>query len=47
VLEVVCRDTGELLALINDVIRATAGWRATEDVPYLHLQNQTFSWGMG
>ena len=46
-LEVVCRDTGELLALINDVIRATAGGRATEDVPYLHLQNQTYSWGMG
>jgi Lrp/AsnC family transcriptional regulator, regulator for asnA, asnC and gidA len=47
VVEVVCRDHEELLHLINDVIRAIPGVRATETFPYLHLEKQTYSWGTG
>jgi Lrp/AsnC family transcriptional regulator for asnA, asnC and gidA len=36
-LEVVCRDNEELLALINDVIPAIPGVRTTETFTYLHL----------
>ena len=37
-LEVKCRDNDELPALINDVIRAIPGVRATETFTYLHLE---------
>jgi Lrp/AsnC family transcriptional regulator, regulator for asnA, asnC and gidA len=47
VVEVVCRDHEELLHLINDVIRAVPGVRATETFTYLHLEKQTYSWGTG
>jgi Lrp/AsnC family transcriptional regulator for asnA, asnC and gidA len=47
VVEVVCRDHQELLQLINDVIRAIPGVRATETFTYLHLEKQTYSWGTG
>jgi Lrp/AsnC family transcriptional regulator for asnA, asnC and gidA len=47
VVEVVCRDHGELLNLINDVVRAIPGVRATETFTYLHLEKQTYSWGTG
>jgi Lrp/AsnC family transcriptional regulator, regulator for asnA, asnC and gidA len=47
VVEVVCRDHQELLHLINDVIRAIPGVRATETFTYLHLEKQTYSWGTG
>jgi Lrp/AsnC family transcriptional regulator, regulator for asnA, asnC and gidA len=47
VVEVVCRDHQELLHLINDVIRALPGVRATETFTYLHLEKQTYSWGTG
>ena len=47
VVEVVCRDHEELLYLINDVIRAIPGVRATETFTYLHLEKQTYSWGTG
>jgi Lrp/AsnC family transcriptional regulator for asnA, asnC and gidA len=47
VVEVVCRDHKELLHIINDVIRATPGVRATETFTYLHLEKQTYSWGTG
>ena len=47
VLEVVCRDHEELLHIINDVIRAIPGVRATETFTYLHLEKQTYSWGTG
>ncbi|MGH9214800.1 MAG: Lrp/AsnC family transcriptional regulator [Acidimicrobiales bacterium] len=47
VLEVVCRDHEELLQIINDVIRAIPGVRATETFTYLHLEKQTYSWGTG
>ena len=45
--EVVCRDNEELLAVVNDVIRATPGVRSTETFTYLHLEKQTYSWGTG
>jgi Lrp/AsnC family transcriptional regulator, regulator for asnA, asnC and gidA len=44
-IEVVCRDHEELLAIINDVIRTIPGVRATETFTYLHLEKQTYSWG--
>jgi len=47
VVEVVCRDHEELLHIINDVIRAIPGVRATETFTYLHLEKQTYSWGTG
>ena len=47
VVEVVCRDHQELLHLINEVIRAIPGVRATETFTYLHLEKQTYSWGTG
>ena len=47
VVEVVCRDHKELLHIINDVIRAVPGVRATETFTYLHLEKQTYSWGTG
>ena len=47
VVEVVCRDHEELLHIINDVIRAVPGVRATETFTYLHLEKQTYSWGTG
>ena len=47
VVEVVCRDHQELLHLINDVVRAIPGVRATETFTYLHLEKQTYSWGTG
>lgn len=43
--EVVCRDNEQLLALVNDVIRAIPGVRRTETSTYLHLEKQTYSWG--
>ncbi|MGH9194009.1 MAG: Lrp/AsnC family transcriptional regulator [Acidimicrobiales bacterium] len=47
VVEVVCHDHEELLHIINDVIRAIPGVRATETFTYLHLEKQTYSWGTG
>ena len=43
--EVVCEGTEELLALLNDVIRAMPGVVAADAFTYLHLQKQTYSWG--
>ncbi len=45
--EVVCRDNEQLLALVNDVVRAISGVRTTETFTYLHLEKQTYSWGTG
>jgi Lrp/AsnC family transcriptional regulator, regulator for asnA, asnC and gidA len=45
--EVVCRDNEQLLALVNDVIRALPGVRSAEVFSYLHLEKQTYSWGTG
>lgn len=44
-LEVVCTGNEELLHIINEVIRTTAGVRNTEVFTYLHLEKQTYSWG--
>ncbi|WP_426572675.1 Lrp/AsnC family transcriptional regulator [Aquihabitans sp. McL0605] len=44
-LEVVCEDTDHLLALVNDVIRATPGVRSAEVFTYLDLVKQTYTWG--
>ncbi len=44
-LEVVCEDNDHLLALVNDVIRATPGVRSAEVFTYLDLIKQTYSWG--
>jgi len=45
--EVVCRDNEQLLGIVNDVVRAIAGVKATETFTYLHLEKQTYSWGTG
>jgi Lrp/AsnC family transcriptional regulator, regulator for asnA, asnC and gidA len=45
--EVVCRDNEQLLAVVNDVIRTLPGVRTTETFTYLHLEKQTYSWGTG
>jgi Lrp/AsnC family transcriptional regulator for asnA, asnC and gidA len=45
--EVVCRDNEQLLALVNDVIRALPAVRSAEVFSYLHLEKQTYSWGTG
>ncbi|MGH9262903.1 MAG: Lrp/AsnC family transcriptional regulator [Acidimicrobiales bacterium] len=45
--EVVCRDNEQLLALVNDGVRAIPGVRTTETFTYLHLEKQTYSWGTG
>ncbi len=43
--EVVAEDDEQLLALLNDVIRAIPGVRSTETFVYLRLAKQTYSWG--
>jgi Lrp/AsnC family transcriptional regulator for asnA, asnC and gidA len=43
--EVVCTDDDELLALVNDKIRAVPGVRETESFIYLKLNKQTYTWG--
>ena len=45
--EVVCRDNEELLAVVNDVIRSLPSVRSTETFTYLYLEKQTYSWGTG
>ena len=44
-LEVVCEDNDHLFALVNDVIRATAGVRSAEVFTYLDLVKQSYTWG--
>jgi Lrp/AsnC family transcriptional regulator for asnA, asnC and gidA len=44
--EVVCADTHELLALVNDRIRSVDGVVSTEVFTYLSLVKQTYSWGV-
>ena len=39
--EVVCRDNEQLLAVVNDVMRSLPGVRTTETFTYLHLEKQT------
>lgn len=43
--EVVCEDDDDLLALLNDKVRAIPGVRSTETFTYLSLYKQTYAWG--
>jgi Lrp/AsnC family transcriptional regulator for asnA, asnC and gidA len=44
VLEVVCADEAELLAVINDRIRSIEGVRETETFMHLHTEKNVFAW---
>ena len=44
--ETVCEGTDELLALLNDHIRTLPGVRSADAFPYLHLEKQTYAWGV-
>jgi Lrp/AsnC family transcriptional regulator for asnA, asnC and gidA len=43
--EVVCEGAEELLALVNDEVRAIPGVSHAETFTYLHLAKQSYSWG--
>jgi len=43
--EVVCNDDDQLLALLNGTIRSVPGVRDTETFVYLRLVKQTYTWG--
>jgi Lrp/AsnC family transcriptional regulator, regulator for asnA, asnC and gidA len=45
IVEVVCTDEAELLAVINDQIRAIDGVRETETFMHLHTEKNVFAWG--
>jgi Lrp/AsnC family transcriptional regulator for asnA, asnC and gidA len=44
-IEVVVKDDAELLALLNDKIRAIAGVRDTQTFMYLRIHKETYAWG--
>lgn len=43
--EVICENDGDLLTLINDVIRPIDGVLSTEAFTYAKLQKQLYNWG--
>lgn len=43
--EVVCKDDDDLLALLNDTVRAIPGVVGTEVFTYLQLKKQQYNWG--
>jgi Lrp/AsnC family transcriptional regulator for asnA, asnC and gidA len=45
IIEVVCVDEAELLAVINDQIRSIDGVRETETFMHLHTEKNVFAWG--
>jgi Lrp/AsnC family transcriptional regulator, regulator for asnA, asnC and gidA len=45
IVEVVCTDEAELLAVINDQIRSIDGVRETETFMHLHTEKNVFAWG--
>lgn len=45
IVELVCRDSLELLAIVNDVIRGTPGVTSTETYNYLYIEKVNYSWG--
>jgi Lrp/AsnC family transcriptional regulator, regulator for asnA, asnC and gidA len=45
IVEVVCTDEAELLAVINDEIRSIDGVRETETFMHLHTEKNVFAWG--
>ena len=44
--ETVCEGTEDLLALLNERIRTLPGVRSADAFPYLHLEKQTYAWGV-
>lgn len=44
--ETVCEGTDELFDLLNDRIRTLPGVRSADAFPYLHLEKQTYAWGV-
>ncbi len=47
IIEVVCRDARQLLAIVNDRIRAMPGVTSTETFTYLYIEKVKYSWGTG
>lgn len=47
IIEVVCRDARELLAIVNDKIRTLSGVTSTETLTYLYIEKVKYSWGTG
>ncbi|MGE0237416.1 MAG: Lrp/AsnC family transcriptional regulator [Parvibaculaceae bacterium] len=47
VVEVVCRDARQLLAIVNDAIRTMPGVTSTETLTYLYIEKVKYSWGTG
>ncbi len=45
-IETVCEGTDELLTLLNERIRSLPGVRSADAFPYLHLEKQTYAWGV-
>ena len=45
IVEVVCTDEAELLAVINDQIRSIDGVSETETFMHLHTEKNVFAWG--
>lgn len=45
-IETVCEGTDELLILLNERIRSLPGVRSADAFPYLHLEKQTYAWGV-
>jgi Lrp/AsnC family transcriptional regulator, regulator for asnA, asnC and gidA len=45
IVEVVCSDEAELLAVINDQIRSIDSVRETETFMHLHTEKNVFAWG--
>jgi Lrp/AsnC family transcriptional regulator, regulator for asnA, asnC and gidA len=43
--EAVCEDDDDLLALLNDKIRAVAGVSSTDTFTYLKICKETYTWG--
>lgn len=45
--EVVCRDSRQLMSIVNDTIRAMPGVTSTETFTYLDIEKVSYSWGTG
>lgn len=45
--EVVCRDSQQLMTIVNDTIRAMPGVTSTETFTYLDIEKVSYSWGTG
>ncbi|MFI6499432.1 Lrp/AsnC family transcriptional regulator [Nonomuraea typhae] len=44
-IEVIGRDSAELLTILNDVVRRIPGVRSTELFTYMKIEKVTYSWG--